>query len=436
MTPEGAVVHVYLIPQGRECPKCHSQLAESKGRKERRLKHALFLALPTLFILHLRRFRCKRCGATFSEPNPFAAKHAKVTLGTAIRILTLLADFSATYSGVAKIAGCSDTTVISSFDRWYNPARLKLPSVLCIDECYAEGQFKKPYCLMLLDWSRKNLCDVLEGREISTMRAYFHGIPKSERDAVKCVSVDMYAPYLEIAKAYLKNAVVCVDSFHVMENLCRALDRVRCRVMNGFPTDSDEYHYLKKYHWALFKDNLNPRAKRRKDAKTKRYLNPWEAVQLIRGISPDLAAAHSYYLSYKFFNSKPRTAEAAIERLDELRTDASVIEIPEMAAFMQTLTNWRQYIVNSFTFAIDGRRISNGPVEGFNSQYKKLMRVSNGLKNFQRFRARLILCSRKEIALLPPKNGVKRKAVGRKRGHYKKKKKEASTEGAPINKIG
>lgn len=420
-TAEGVAVHISLVPQGRECPRCHSGNAEAKGRIVRKLRHALFLSRPTLFFHSVRRYRCRECGKTFYEPNPFSAKYAKVTIETERKVLELLSDYNATSTSVAKAVHLSTTAVVDIFDRRYNPRRARLPKVMCIDECYGKGQFRKPYCLMILDWGRRKLVDVIEGRELRTMRSYFFEIPEGERLAVECVSIDMYEPYLEVVRSYFKNAVACVDSFHVMENLCRALDRVRCRVMNGWPTDSDEYHYLKKYNWALFKDDLDPFAKKKRDKVTKRYLNAWDAVRLMRAVSPDIAAAHSYYLSYKLFNSKPRPAEEAERRLDDLRRDASVAGIPEMAAFMQTLTNWRDYIVRSFTFESEGRRVSNGPVEGFNSQYKKLMRVSNGLRNFQRFRARLMLCSRKEIVFTPPKNGKTRRAVGRKRGHYKKK---------------
>ena len=86
-------------------------------------------------------------------------------------------------------------------------------------------------------------------------------------------------------------------------------------------------------------------------------------------------------------------------------------------------------IANSFAYESGGRRISNGPVEGFNSQYKKLMRVSNGLSNFQRFRAQLILCSRKEVVFSPPRRGTTRRRMGKKRGKYKRK-------GAQFKRLG
>ena len=53
--------------------------------------------------------------------------------------------------------------------------------------------------------------------------------------------------------------------------------------------------------------------------------------------------------------------------------------------------NWFNEILNSF-IRIDGRRISNGIVEGLNSKYKKIMRVSNGVSNFKRFRNGMFHC--------------------------------------------
>ena len=53
--------------------------------------------------------------------------------------------------------------------------------------------------------------------------------------------------------------------------------------------------------------------------------------------------------------------------------------------FGRSLYNWFEYILNSF-YMIDKRRISNGAIEGMNSKIKTIMKVSNGMKNFERFR--------------------------------------------------
>ena len=95
-TEEGVAVHVYLAPQGNECPHCRSRRVESKGRKPRKQSHSLFLSRPTLFVYHQRRYICRECGRTFNEPNPFAARNAKVTAETERLAVEMLSDYNAT----------------------------------------------------------------------------------------------------------------------------------------------------------------------------------------------------------------------------------------------------------------------------------------------------------------------------------------------------
>lgn len=49
-----------------------------------------------------------------------------------------------------------------------------------------------------------------------------------------------------------------------------------------------------------------------------------------------------------------------------------------------TWQRYESYIINSF-IRIDGKRLSNGPVEGLNSRVKTLKKIYNGYKNKDRF---------------------------------------------------
>ena len=49
-----------------------------------------------------------------------------------------------------------------------------------------------------------------------------------------------------------------------------------------------------------------------------------------------------------------------------------------------TLEEWRNEIVNSFSY-VNGKRVSNGPIEGRNSLIKKIIKLANGFSNFKRF---------------------------------------------------
>ena len=61
--------------------------------------------------------------------------------------------------------------------------------------------------------------------------------------------------------------------------------------------------------------------------------------------------------------------------------------IPEFEKCAATYRRWLKEIKNAFKYGY-----TNGPTEGFNNKIKVLKRVSFGIKNFQRFRNRIIHC--------------------------------------------
>ena len=96
----------------------------------------------------------------------------------------------------------------------------------------------------------------------------------------------------------------------------------------------------------------------------------------------------------------------------------AAVKVMEFIPIIRMLINWKTYIVNSF-MTVDNRRISNGPLEGFNSNFKKMMTVANGLYSFSRFRNRLMYCYNKPNCLSPVKARINKRKRG-KRGAYKK----------------
>ena len=104
--------------------------------------------------------------------------------------------------------------------------------------------------------------------------------------------------------------------------------------------------------------------------------------------------------------------------IDSFINHKDILKVKEFIPIIQMLINWKEYIINSFNI-VDGRRISNGPIEGFNSNFKKMMNVANGLYNFARFRNRLMYCYNKPNCFSPVKEVIKKRLRG-KRGSYKK----------------
>lgn len=77
--------------------------------------------------------------------------------------------------------------------------------------------------------------------------------------------------------------------------------------------------------------------------------------------------------------------------------------------FSDLLKKHKQEIINSFIYITDNngneRRLSNGPMEGYNRTPKDFKRNSRGLSNFEYARSRLIWANRKnEPVLSTPKS--------------------------------
>ena len=59
------------------------------------------------------------------------------------------------------------------------------------------------------------------------------------------------------------------------------------------------------------------------------------------------------------------------------------------------LQKWKVEIKNSF-IRVNGRRISNGPIESTNSKIKTIIKTANGIRSFYRFRNRVLYSINKD----------------------------------------
>ena len=73
---------------------------------------------------------------------------------------------------------------------------------------------------------------------------------------------------------------------------------------------------------------------------------------------------------------------------DDWIANAQSCGIKEFEACAKTYRAWRKEILNAFKYGL-----TNGPTEGFNNKIKVLKRSSYGIRNFKRFRTRILHCT-------------------------------------------
>lgn len=408
------------------CPHCSSPSTLVKGYRKRKIYHKIFEKWDVDIFYNARRFVCPNCRKSFMEKNTFGNKDRILTASLIDGILNDLKPFNSTFSSTARKYGVSVTTAMDIFDKHVQIPRKPFTSVLCWDEFYFTRRLKYKYAFTILDFKKKVILDIVESRHEDVLIKYFHSIPLEEREKVEFIIIDMYKTYKTMAKTFFKNAKICIDPFHISKRVNDSVNSQRKYVMRKKSVDkySKEYLLLKHYYKLLLKNMEDIEVERKIKSKILgRKVSERELLDLILEIDENLKL--TYRLKERFIefnNSEERgyfNREEKESELDLIIKAMFMANIRPLSDCAKTLRNWKDEILNSFVW-IDGRRLSNGPIEGRNAYIKKIIGNANGLNNFERARNKFMYSQNlyEQYSLTEHKKKIKRE--GSKRGPYKK----------------
>lgn len=405
------------------CTECGSINISIKDYRLKKIKHSISTHQPCIINYKTRRFKCKDCGKTFLENNPFCQEDEKLSLFTTIKILDKLRSHTATFSSVSKDLHTSVQTVINVFDNYASSSRLQFDEAICIDEIYTNKLTKKKYCCIIMNFKTKQIIDLYPSRLKYDLIENFMKIPLAERKKVKYVIIDMWETYKQVSLDVFPNCVVAVDSFHVIKHLTLAIDYIRLKIMNKYKNNyskienADMYYYmLKKFKYFFTKNFDSIYSGKIKVSKLNTAWDKYEIRKYLFSIDSNLEYAYKLKERYQEFNLTAKY-ETCDEELYQLINDFRSSHLEEFKNFGNLLNHWKNEIKNSFIYIdvpikekekiiTEKKRISNGPMEGSNSRIKCIIKSANGYRNFNRFRKRILFSINKNS---PIKNSRKNK---------------------------
>jgi transposase len=156
------------------------------------------------------------------------------------------------------------------------------------------------------------------------------------------------------------------------------------------------------FHLTLYSSNderiTNPNEKKKFNHVLNRYCNLYDIYDLIiidDKIKKVVEIKDEIHLFYK--NTKYKDAKKELEKLIiECRTS----NLKELQDFSNTLTNWKQEIINSFIIIPSiNRKMNNALIENRNKSIKLLKHSSNGYTNWERFRTRVLYTLNDDIPI-------------------------------------
>lgn len=358
-------IHIKLRKREHTCPKCGEKTEKTHDYRWQTVKDLTVFGKNILLYLKKRRYVCVRCGKRFAEEVPFLPKYHRVTNRLISHVLSSLGGLRP-FKDVALEHRISPATAMRYF-KLVNYKCKSLPEVLSIDEFRGNAGGERFQCI-LADPKNRKVLDILPNRKQEALMKYFHGF--STKNNVIYFVMDMNRSFLEIAAACFPRATVVIDRYHVVRQVLWDFEKVRRTLQQEL--SEQRRKYFKRSRKLLLKrpDKLKP--------------EEVNQVEVMLRLSPRLAEA--YHLKNRFLEfMRSESREEASQRLKTWVLMAECANIPEFRSSLTAIHNWDRYILNAFACPY-----TNGFTEGCNNKIKVLKRISFGVRNFPRFRNRIL----------------------------------------------
>ena len=361
-------IELELPRRKHNCPCCGAETDRIHDYRKQKIKDISAFGKDVYLHLRKRRYVCDGCGKRFYEKNSFLPRYHRMTSRKNARIIEDFRDtVSASY--IARKHNISTTTALRYFNL-VNYSCKALPEVLSIDEFKGNAGGEK-YQTILTDARERKIIDILPNRKKADMIRYFCRF--KNRKEVKYVVIDMNPHFREVAEICFPQATIVIDRYHVTRQAIWALERVRKEEQKHLSAD---WRRFCKHSKAL----LNKPPNKLKEEER-------EKLRIILGLSTRLEQAYFLKNDFLFLMHSPNS-EVAEDLLADWIYRAESSHLPEFRECTRAIHNWGKLILNSFDVPF-----TNGFTEGCNNKTKVLKRVCYGVRNFPRFRNRILHCA-------------------------------------------
>lgn len=383
------IFHGYLTYTPDFCPHCgcvnegFNDIIKWNFKRNCKIKVTKVANYNTILILDKQRFFCKNCNRTFTASTNFVDFHKQISNDTRISvILDLMTKDSE--KNIAKRNNISTNSVNRILDGISDDKYVKnngsLPTSFGIDEFSATKDTVSKLAFIIIDQDKKNIFDINNSRLSKDINQYFSRYPKSERDKVKFITMDLYKPYYKLMHSLFKNAILIPDRFHIVIQIRNALDKTR---INLCKKSNSNYNKLKKYWKLILKNEDDLDKENKKYSKCfKKEISQYDIVQYL--INTDDNLKYTYNLYQGIIKSIDKRDKQKFLNIIHNVDNNKLNKYTRKA--IKTFINFEKYIINAFDY-----ELSNGIVEGTNNIIKQLKHNACGYRKFSHLKARIML---------------------------------------------
>lgn len=359
-------IHLETRLEAQVCPRCYLPTKTTHSYRLQAVKDTEIGGLQGILHIKKRRYRCSSCGHTFYERLPFLKNYQRHTQRVMAKVIN---DYRYEHSTkrIAEMNHLTPGIATRIFDRVSYP-RPSLPKVLSIDEF--KGNAGRKFQCILTDPVAHKVLDILPTKKSEDIRAYFGNYSMKERRKVKYLVMDMSQQFRDIILSCFPEAQIVTDKFHVCRYGVWAMEKVRKDFQKSLKPEDRKW--FKRSRWIMISHG--------------RKLNEEEINQLTIMLSYSDRLRNAYCLKEAFFKfMESENLDEAKERLRYLQLIVHVTNLPEFTSLYEMIKRWEPYILRAFSSGY-----TNGYTEGCNNKIKVLKRNCYGVRNFNRFRNRIL----------------------------------------------
>jgi len=372
----GDARNAYLeaVPNKRFRPICHicGKPARRIHSQERRWVRDLDFGPARVWTHCLyRKVICPHCRKTPIEELELFDPYLRVTKRLARYVFELLRVM--TVQEVSRHLGL-DWKTVKAIDKKFleekfGPTDYRGLRILAIDEVSIRKGHR--YLTVVLDYETGRVVWVGEGRKARTLRRFFSGMSREQRQKLEAVVMDMWDPYIVAVRTKVPHVKIVFDLFHVVAQFSRIIDKVR----------NSEYRKASKANQAVFKGAkyllLRNRGNIRRP-KDRRHLEELLRVNKVINAVLILKDKLKHIWTY-------RSRTWADKAIDEWCCLARAVNHPAVRKFATTLERYRYGILNHCEYPIH-----TGRLEGVNNKIKVIKRRAYGFHDLRYFSLKII----------------------------------------------
>lgn len=361
--------HIYLDCklQTQVCPHCHFPTKRVHSYRVQTVKDIPSFGKLTLLHIRKRRYYCPFCGHVFQEKLSFLNRYQRTTPRLLAQVLN---DFRSSDStkAIAKRNGISPGVATRMF-RFVSYGNPKLPKVLSIDEF--KGNAGRKYQCILADPIHRKVLDILPNRLTTELKNHFLSTyTLDQRKNVEYFVMDMSGQFAEIVQFCFPNAKIIIDKFHVCRHVLWALEKKRKDIQSSLSPDKRKW--FKRSRFILLKNS---------DKLTQEEISK---LEIMMKYSEELRTAYALKESFCKLLSSSSRAEAEKNYLG-FQLCVHITNIPEFEKCYEMIAKRKERFLRAYSTGY-----TNGFTEGCNNRIKVLKRNCYGVRNFERFRNRIL----------------------------------------------